>query len=145
MDKKGFDIQLLEEFFNEHAGMFGLGEESVRPGVFSLGVLVRQVFNQQARALEGATPFDKKLQGFNLDARKLRIIYKDAIDKLNKYTSVHAYQELKAFVNDHFFLTNHLLDRVPNDELSFYFVAGLEYGNRFKSNTNNDNEQDTAE
>ncbi len=129
----GFDVQLLKAFIGEHTDLFAGNRGSERSGVFTLGVLVRQVFNQQARNLDGATPFEKKLFGYNLDARKLRLIYSDALEKLGRYASIHAYKELKAYMHDLYFPINEKLNQIPNDELSFYFVAGLEYGNRFRS------------
>ncbi len=47
-------------------------------------------------------------------------------------------------INQYFTLNSYKLPKISNNELSFYFVAGIEFGSRFKSEdfkTDNDTTQ----
>ncbi|NRB54016.1 MAG: TIGR02556 family CRISPR-associated protein [Saprospiraceae bacterium] len=135
--KRGFDSESFRNFIEQNSSFFDL-PEGTKVGVFAVGVLVRQVFNWQARQLEGNTPFEKKLKGYNLNADHLKNIYLEALEKLSQYSSFHAYQPLRNIINEYFVLNSHRLHQYSNNELSFYFVSGLEFGNQFK--TSNENE-----
>lgn len=129
--KTKFSIDQLKLFVAEHKDFFDL-ENGCKVGVFSVGVLVRQVFNLQAGNLEGNTPFEKKLKSYNLNPDTIKAIYLQAMEKLNRYTSIHSYKDLRAFTRQYFVLNSHEMNQISNNELSFYFVAGLEFGNQFK-------------
>jgi len=132
--KPAFDVEKFKSFIEENKDFFDL-ESGYKVGVFSVGVLVRQVFNQQSMKLDGNTPFDKKLKGYNLNPELLMDIYVQAVEKLMRYTksNINAYGNLKDFVKQYFILNKHKLNQMSNNELSFYFVAGLEFGNNFKT------------
>ncbi|MFT7604396.1 MAG: CRISPR-associated protein Csh1 [Saprospiraceae bacterium] len=131
--KPAFDIEKFNVFVEENKDFFDL-DNRFKVGVFAVGVLVRQVFNLQSVNLDGNTPFEKKLKGYDLNPEFLKNIYREALDKINKYTkNIHSYHKLRLFINDNFILNSHKLNRVSNNELSFYFVAGLEFGNNFKT------------
>lgn len=130
--KSAFDIEKYQAFINENKDFFDL-ESGYKVGIFSVGVLVRQVFNLQSVNLDGNTPFDKKLKGYNLNPEMVKNIYREALDKITQYKSIYAYQNLKDIVNKYFILNSHKLNQISNNELSFYFVAGLELGNNFKT------------
>ena len=131
-----FDDDAFKNFIENNKDFFDL-DSGYKVGIFSVGVLVRQVFNWQSAKLEGNTPFEKKLKGYNLNAEILRRIYIEALDKLKNYTSFHTYQGLRNYVNEYFTLNIHKMDQISNNELSFYFVAGLEFGNNFKTKKSN--------
>jgi len=140
-NKSSFDIEKFKAFVEENKDFFDL-ENGYKVGIFSVGVLVRQVFNLQSANLGGNTPFDKKLKGYDLNPEILKNIYREALDKISRYVGVYAYQNLKHFVNEHFILNSHKLNQISNNELSFYFVAGLEFGNNFKTKKENQNVND---
>ena len=133
-DKKqsAFDDMKFKKFIEMNQDLFDL-ESGYKVGIFAVGVLVRQVFNWQSRNLEGNTPFEKKLKGYHLNSAILKNVYLEALKKLNNYTSFHTYQGLRNFINEYFILNSHKLSKISNNELSFYFVAGLEFGNQFKT------------
>ncbi len=137
--QKAFDDVALQHFLDANKDFFDL-DNGYKAGIFAVGVLVRQVFNFQSRNLDGNTPFEKKLKGYNLNSEILKRIYLEALEKINKYASFHAYQGLRKFINDYFILNSHKLNQISNNELSFYFVAGLEFGNQFKTKKSKDNE-----
>lgn len=131
--KSSFDLEQFQQFIATNNNFFGLST-GPKVGVFAVGVLVRQVFNLQYRNLDGNTPFEKKLKGFRLNAATLKAIYIEALDKINKYTkNVRSYSGLRDVIKQYFILNSPQLERLSNDELSFYFVAGLEFGNDFKT------------
>jgi CRISPR-associated protein Csh1 len=137
--QKAIDDQKIIQFFHDHNDFFDLSN-GVKAGIFLIGVLVRQVYNLQYSNLDGATPFEKKLRGYRLTPEHLKKIYTEALDKINKYRGFGAYQNLRELINQYFLLNASQLKSLSNDELSFYFVAGLELGNNFKTQKNNDHE-----
>ncbi len=126
-----FDLKKFNEFINANSDFFGSHSEC-SIGIFAVGVLVRQVFNWQKRHLDN-TPFEKKLKGYRLNAKDLKKIYCEALDKLNKYSSFYTYQPLRKFLANTFVLKAPEMEQMSNNEISFYFVAGLEFGNNFKT------------
>lgn len=134
-----FDDQAFRDFVEKNKDLFDLGS-GYKAGIFAVGVLVRQVFNFQAANLEGNTPFEKKLKGYNLNPDILKNVYLEALEKINNYASFYAYQGLRSYINEYFTLNSHKLGQISNNELSFYFVAGLEFGNQFKTQKSNNNE-----
>lgn len=127
-----FDDGAFRNFVEANKDFFDL-DSGYKAGIFAVGVLVRQVFNWQSRNLEGNTPFEKKLKGYHLNGDILKNIYMEALEKLSNYASFHAYMGLRNFINEYFILNSHKLNQISNNELSFYFVAGLEFGNQFKT------------
>lgn len=145
---KKFDRAQLEAFIQKESAFF---DQEYKKGVFAVGILVRLLFNIQARTLNGNTPFEKKLKGFHLNHESLTQIYVEALYKLsqityrdtNFFTSV--YLDLREYISEHFTLNSHQLTRISNNELSFYFVAGFEMGNQFKVDIDNIEPQDSLD
>jgi CRISPR-associated protein Csh1 len=127
--KKSIDIEKLTEFIKTNPGFF---DQDYKVGIFSVGILIRQILNIQSASL-GNTPFEKKLRGYDLNPEILRKIYLEALDKISQYQSFFAYSNLREFINKYFTLNSHLLNKISNNEISYYFVAGLEMGNNFKT------------
>jgi CRISPR-associated protein Csh1 len=60
-------------------------------------------------------------------------IYTETLDKIQKYQkNNYVYIELREIINQYFIVNSPDLSKMTNNELSFYFVAGLEMGKRFK-------------
>jgi CRISPR-associated protein Csh1 len=128
--KKSFDKNKFIKFIEENKGFF---DSDYKIGVFSLGVLVKYVMNNQARNLGGNTPFENKLHGYKLNPDLLKNIYTEALEKLNQYAGQYAHTELREIISKYFNLNIHILNKISNNELSYYFVSGLEMANNFKS------------
>lgn len=135
--KESFDLTKLKAFVLQNKGFL---DEDYKVGIFSVGIIVRLLLNIQNRSLNN-TPFEKKLRGYNLNANLLKNIYVETLSKLSQYQGFYAYGNLREFVDDYFVMNSHLLSKISNNELSFYFVAGLEFGNKFKTKK----EQETLE
>lgn len=135
--KESFDLDKLKAFVLQNKGFL---DEDYKVGIFSVGIMVRLLLNIQSRSLSN-TPFEKKLRGYNLSADLLKSVYVETLSKLSQYQGFYAYGNLRDFVDEYFILNSHLLNKISNNELSFYFVAGLEFGNKFKTKK----EQETLE
>ncbi|AKD54482.1 TIGR02556 family CRISPR-associated protein [Spirosoma radiotolerans] len=129
---RAFDEVLFRQFVKDNIGAFLQNDAQV--GVFALGVLVKLLLNIQRNKLNGASPFENKLKGYNLNAENLRTIYRETLDKLEKYRKPgKRYDELRQIISDYFIINSHRLSLMPNNELSFYFVAGLEMAYKFRT------------
>jgi CRISPR-associated protein Csh1 len=95
-------------------------------------VLVKLLLNIQQREL-GNTPFENKLRGYNISPDLLQRIYLDALTKISQYKGYYTYNNLKEFIAQYYVLNSQQLKKISNNELSFYFVAGLEFGSKFKT------------
>ncbi|HZK68715.1 MAG TPA: TM1802 family CRISPR-associated protein, partial [Paludibacter sp.] len=105
-------------------------------------VLVRFLFDIQYASLNN-TPFENKLRGYKLNPELLIQVYTEALDKIQKYQkSFYVYSELREIVNQYFVIKQQDMNGMSNNELSFYFVAGLEMGRKFK-NEKEENNQET--
>jgi CRISPR-associated protein Csh1 len=63
----------------------------------------------------------------------LQRIYLDALTKISQYQSFYTYNNLKEFIANYYLLNSQEIKKMSNNELSFYFVAGVEFGGRFKT------------
>lgn len=120
-------------------------DSDIKVGIFSVGVLVRFLFDIQYANLNN-TPFENKLRGYKLNPELLIQVYTEALDKIQKYQkSFYVYGDLREVISHYFVTKKQELASLSNNELSFYFVAGLEMGRKFKNekeennNDNNDN------
>lgn len=125
-----FDIELFNNFIKENSGFL---DADYKVGIFAVGILTKLFMNIQMSNLGGSAPFEKKLKGLNISADSLRNIYVETIQKLNEYDRASAYKELRDIINDYFTLKSHLIKKLSNNEISFYFVAGLEMAHKFKA------------
>jgi len=128
--KSRFDVEKFNSFLHENHSFL---DEGYKIGIFSVGVLVRFLLDIQNASL-GNTPFEKKLKGYNLNPSLLRNIYIEALNKISLYQkNFYAYNNLREIISQYFTLENQHLSKISNNELSFYFVAGLEFGRKFKT------------
>ncbi len=127
--KSAFDLEKLKQFVAENKGFL---DSDYKVGIFSVGILVRLLLNIQQVNL-GNTPFEKKLKGYNLSAELLKNVYMEALNKISQYQGFYAYSNLREFIDYYFILNIHKVNKISNNELSFYFVSGLEFGNQFKN------------
>lgn len=124
-----FNLEGFNEFVKENSNFL---DSDIKVGIFAVGVLVRFLFDIQSNSLNN-TPFENKLRGYKLNPELLMNVYTEALDKIQKYQkSFYVYTELREVVNRYFVLKTSDLAKMTNNELSFYFVAGLEIGKQFK-------------
>lgn len=138
-EKSRFSLDGFNDFVKENSNFL---DSDVKVGVFALGIFVKFLFDIQARSLNTSNPpFENKLRGYKLNPELLMTIYTEALDKIQKYQKNHyVYLELRNVINQYFIVNANQLNKITNNELSFYFVAGLELGRQFK-NKDEDNKQ----
>jgi len=134
---KAVDMDKFHRFITENNGFL---DTNYKIGIFSVGILVRLLMNIQQVEL-GNSPFENKLKGYNINHETLKTIYREAILKINQYKGFYAYNEFKDFVAKYFALNAHELNRLSNNEISFYFIAGVQFGSQFRSEKEEKNQQ----
>jgi len=124
---KSFNLSKLLKFIEENKSFL---DSEIKIGIFSVGILVKIVMILQYRKLNN-TPFEKKLRGLNINADHIKKLYIEALEKLSQYLSSGAYQDLREFIAKYFITNSYLLSKMSNDEISFYFVSGMEIAKSF--------------
>ena len=125
-----FNLTGFNEFVKENSNFL---DSDIKVGIFAVGVLVKFLFDIQNASL-GSTPFENKLRGYKLNPELLMNVYTEALDKIQKYQKNHyVYADLRDVVSQKFTIKSNELNKLTNNELSFYFVAGLELGKQFKN------------
>jgi len=124
-----FNNEGFNDFVKENTNFL---DSDIKVGIFAVGVLVRFLFDIQSHSLNN-TPFENKLRGYKLNPELLMNVYTEALDKIQKYQkNFYVYTDLRDIINRYFILKSNDLTMMSNNELSFYFVAGLELGKQFK-------------
>jgi CRISPR-associated protein Csh1 len=132
-----FNTEAFHEFVKENSNFL---DSDIKVGIFSVGVFIKYLCDIQAYHLQTKTPpFENKLRGYKLSPEHLTKIYLEALNKAKLYQKDYSiYSDLRDIVS-HFYLKNiNVLNKksnedfLSNNELSFYFVAGLEMGKQFK-------------
>lgn len=125
-----FKLTGFNEFVKDNSNFL---DSDIKVGIFAVGVLVKFLFDIQNASL-GSTPFENKLRGYKLNPELLMNVYTEALDKIQKYQKNHyVYADLRDVVSQKFTIKSNELNKLTNNELSFYFVAGLELGKEFKN------------
>jgi len=126
-----FNLEGFNEFVKTNSSFL---DSDIKVGIFAVGVLVRFLYDIQSQSLNTSNPpFENKLKGYKLNPEILMKVYTEALDKIQKYQkNNYVYTELREIINNQFILKTFELTKMTNNELSFYFVAGLEIGKQFK-------------
>jgi CRISPR-associated protein Csh1 len=131
--KKGsrFNLEGFNDFVKANSNFL---DNDIKVGIFAVGVLVRFLYDIQSQSLNtNNPPFENKLKGYKLNPEILMNVYTEALDKIQKYQkNNYVYIELREIINSYFIVKTNELSKMSNNELSFYFVAGLEMGKQFK-------------
>lgn len=136
-----FNLSGFNEFVKENIGFL---DTEIKVGLFSVGVLVRFLYDIQAYELQTQKPpFENKLRGYKLNSELLMLVYTEALDKIQKYQkNFYVYSDLREIVNQYFVVRQKDMNSMSNNELSFYFVAGLEMGRKFKNEKEDNNQEE---
>ncbi len=126
-----FNLEGFNEFVKANSNFL---DSDIKVGIFAVGVLVRFLYDIQSQSLNTSNPpFENKLKGYKLNPETVMNVYTEALDKIQKYQkNNYVYTELREIINNYFIVKSHELNKMTNNELSFYFVAGLEMGKQFK-------------
>lgn len=135
--RRSFDEATFRQFVADNPHFL---DDNYKVGIFAVGVLVKLLLNIQRWELDGGTPFEKKLKGYNLDPVSIKQIYIEAQAKIAQYREPGSrYESLGKIINEYFILNSYKLPTISNNELSFYFVAGLEMASQFRKEAGTEN------
>jgi len=116
-----------EEFFNKFNDFF---KSSAYRAVFLLGALTQFLLNIQYSE-RGAAPFRAKLKGLKLDERGIKRLFPEVQNKLEEYKKNY-YKKLEVTISE-LFLQAGKDWPITNDEISFYFILGMNLSKYFKT------------
>jgi len=111
-------------FFEDHGEVFN---SDLKRGVFLLGVLVNRLLSLPEQSNK---PFYSRLNSLKMDEKILKRVLVESINKFNEYGRNY-YVELEELISS--YLTLASFRELSNDELSYYFVTGMNLGRIFKN------------
>lgn len=129
----------IESFFNEFSDFFDSNEKKA---VFLEGVLTQFLLNIQY-ADKNSQPFRARLKGLKMDKNLIVKLLPEIQNKLEEYGKNY-YGQLEEEIATHFVLAGGNWN-LSNDEISFYFVLGMNLSKYFKSEKENKKEGDNNE
>ena len=122
-----------ELFFGEFSDFFN---NDAKKAIFMEGALAQLLLNIQRlpevmNAQPGKEPFRSKLQGLKLDERVAKGLLPAIQNKLEEYGKNY-YKDLERLISEYMIQAG---DRwsMSKDEISFYFVLGMNLSDKFKS------------
>lgn len=116
---------IYKSFFAEHQDFFN---SSIKKAIFLEGVLCQHLLDIQ-RVERGACPFRSRLNGMKLNQRIVEKLLPEMIEKLNQYNKNY-YRKLEETISELFI--NSKFD-LSNDEISYYFILGMNLNRKFKA------------
>ena len=138
----GNNTQLDEKvnrIFAEFPDFFG---EPAKKAVFLEGGLAQLLLNIQHQE-RGAQPFRIKLHGLKLDEKLVKRLLPEIQNKLEEYDKNY-YRGLEALISKYMMQAGDGWN-ISKDDISFYFVLGMNLNYLFKSNSNKDDENTEGE
>ena len=131
--------QKVKNFFKEFADFFN---NDSKKAVFLIGALTQFLLNIQYR-LKSSQPFRSRLKGLKLDKKQIEKILPEIQNKLEEYGENY-YGQLEELISKYLVLAGSSWS-ITNDEISFYFVLGMNLSKYFKSEKENKKEGDNNE
>jgi len=117
----------IENFFKMFPDFFNNPSSKVS---FLMGVLAQFLLNIQYQE-RNATPFRNKLKGLKLDEFSIKKLFPEIQNKLEEYNKNY-YRQLEEIISS-YFLNSGDNWKLTKDEISFYFVLGMNLSNNFKT------------
>lgn len=150
MDNKGSDVdweifegatsssgeeisQKINSFFSEFGDFF---DSNAKKAIFLEGALTQKLLNIQFQE-KSATPFRSKLKGLNLDEKHVKKLLPEIQNKLEEYGKNY-YRTLESIISKDFVSAGNEWN-MSNDEISFYFVLGMNLNYIFKTSKESTN------
>ncbi len=130
----------IDAFFYEHADFFNT---PAKKAVFLEGVLVQKLLNIQrlsevSNAQPGREPFRHRLKGLKLDEKQIKKLLPEIQNKLEEYGKNY-YRDLEKIISGYFVSVGNNW-KMTNDEISYYFVLGMNLSDLFKQKKEDENE-----
>jgi CRISPR-associated protein Csh1 len=121
-------------FFEEHIENF---DTDLRRGIFLQGIMVQKLLNLPEQ--QGSKAFYSRLNSLKMNEKIIKRIYSEVIDKLIQYKKRHYYLELEKLIGSYFVSAD--FKGMSRDEMSYYFVLGMNLAGEFKSIEGENNEK----
>jgi len=125
----------VESFFDEFSDFF---DADSKKAIFLLGALTQFLLNIQSR-LKNSQPFKARLKGLKLDKKQIEKLFPEVQNKLEEYDKNY-YKKLEEIISAYFLRAGKNWG-ITNDEISFYFVLGMNLSNNFKSEDKQNEEE----
>jgi len=140
---EGYESIALEErikaFFKNNEAFFN---SDARKAVFLEGVLTQFLLNIQY-VDKKSTPFRAKLQGLKLNEKLVKRLLPEIQNKLEEYDKNY-FKELEYLISQYFILAGDKW-KIADDDLSFYFVLGMDTSRLFKNAQNEELKEEKNE
>lgn len=120
------EYETVEKFFNEFPRAFDTPDKKA---VFLEGVLVSFLLDLQY-AKRKDTPFRKKLHGLKLNKKLVKRLFPETMEKLRQYDA--GYPWLETLISKYFIEADENGWVISDDEISYYFALGLNFGKLLK-------------
>lgn len=120
-------------FLESHEETF---DSDLKRAIFLEGVLTQKLLNQPEQRNSGA--FYSRLNSLKMSEKIVKRVFVEVINKLTEYKKKHYYFELEKIIAT--YLTSGNFKELSNDEMSYYFVLGMNLVDVF-----NVNEEDKKE
>ncbi|MCK4796631.1 MAG: TIGR02556 family CRISPR-associated protein [Spirochaetes bacterium] len=122
--KKNDDNEKYLVFFEEHNDVF---DTDTKKASFLIGVLTQNLFNLPEQENK---PFYARLNGLSVDEKILKRIFVEVQNKLNEYKKNY-YSKLETLIAEYLTCAN--LKTITRNEISYYFVLGMNLNKNFKN------------
>lgn len=119
-------VEMAEKFFEANKEFF---DTPAKKAIFLMGVLTQKLLNIQFSDRK-ATPFMSKLNGLKLSKRLIIKLLPEVQNKLEEYKKNY-YRDIEEKIAEYFVKAGDNW-QMNNDEISFYFVLGMNLARRFK-------------
>ena len=119
--------QRVERFFEANKSFFNT---DAKKATFLEGALTQMLLNIQWNDKK-ATPFRSKLHGLKMNEALIKRLLPEIQNKLEEYGKNY-YKDLESLIANHFVLAGVNWKEV-DDELSFYFVLGMDMHKLFRN------------
>jgi len=122
------------EFFNEFSEFFNT---AAKKAIFLEGVLAQFLLNIQY-AEKNSQPFRARLKGLKMDKKLIEKLLPEIQNKLEEYGKNY-YRELEEIISEYLVASGPKWN-LSNDEISYYFVLGMNLSKNFKKDNEGENE-----
>lgn len=116
----------IDRYFEANRAFF---DSDAKKATFLVGVLAQKLLNIQLKE-KNAKPFYTKLHGLKMNEALIKRLLPEIQNKLEEYEKNY-YRDLEDVIAKHFVLSGQNW-KETNDELSFYFVLGMDLHKIFK-------------
>ncbi len=117
--------QIFLDFFENHKATF---DTDLRRAIFLEGVLTQSLLNLPEQ--RDSKAFYARLNSLKMNEKIIKRVFVEAINKLSEYKKKHYYLELEKLIASYF--TSSDFKSMSNDEMSYYFVLGMNVVDKFK-------------